>query len=140
MISYVDETKHAEDGFPEYRRPNNGRTVTKKVGTRNVLLDNRYVVPYNPFLLQRYNCHINVEVCCSVASVKYLFKYIHKGCDRAALAVGEEVDEIAKYQDCRYIAASEACWRILEFPIRGSSHNVVRLPVHLEDRQQVWNS
>jgi len=35
------------------------------------------VVPYNPILLMRFNCHINVEICCSIESVKYLYKYIY---------------------------------------------------------------
>jgi hypothetical protein len=41
------------------------------------------VVPYNPYLSLFFNCHINVEVCTSVAAVKYLYKYVYKGHDRA---------------------------------------------------------
>jgi ATP-dependent DNA helicase PIF1 len=46
------------------------------------MLDNRYVVPYNKYLLKTFNCHINVEICSSVHSVKYLYKYVYKGHDR----------------------------------------------------------
>ena len=41
--------------------------------------DNRFLVPYNPHLLLKYNCHINVEVCSTVQCVKYLFNYCYKG-------------------------------------------------------------
>jgi hypothetical protein len=42
-------------------------------------MDNRWVVPYNPYLLQYFNYHINVEACGSIKAVKYLFKYLYKG-------------------------------------------------------------
>jgi hypothetical protein len=41
------------------------------------------VVPYNPYLSLLFNCHINVEVCTSVAAVKYLYKYVYKSLDYA---------------------------------------------------------
>ncbi|UYV81362.1 hypothetical protein LAZ67_20000935 [Cordylochernes scorpioides] len=78
------------------------------VGTHEV--DNRWVVPYNPYLLVRFIAHINVEVCASVKSVKYLFKYVYKGHDRAEVevSVGEldmesrAHDEIKTFLDARY--------------------------------------
>lgn len=60
-------------------RRENGRVVTK--GQHE--LDNRWVVPYSPYLAQKYNAHINVEVCATIKSVKYVYKYILKGYDRA---------------------------------------------------------
>ena len=33
-------------------------------------------LPYNPYLVRHFNCHINVEACGSIKAVKYLFKYI----------------------------------------------------------------
>ena len=54
----------ANDGYPNYRRKDNGRSV--QVG--KAVLNNRWVVPYNPFLLLKYNAHINVEICTTVSS------------------------------------------------------------------------
>jgi hypothetical protein len=35
-------------------------------------------------------CHINVEVCSSITAVKYLYKYVYKGHDRALAVVRPE--------------------------------------------------
>jgi hypothetical protein len=34
-----------------------------------------------------FNCHINMEVCTFVAAVKYLYKYVYKGHDRAQVDI-----------------------------------------------------
>jgi len=74
------------------------RGCRTKIAQQVVERDNRWVVPYNAYLLKRYECHINVEVCTSVQAVKYVFKYIYKGSDRAHVAIqGESVDEIKQY-------------------------------------------
>ena len=36
-------------------------------------LNNTWIVPYNPYLLLRYNCHINVEICVSTRATKYMY-------------------------------------------------------------------
>ncbi len=54
------------------------------------VFDNRWVVPYNPYLTMRYQCHINVEVCSSITTMKYLYKYVYKGHDRALAMVQRE--------------------------------------------------
>ncbi|KAL1299164.1 hypothetical protein AAHE18_18G089100 [Arachis hypogaea] len=46
-----------EAGFPKYRRTDNDRTVKK----RECVLDNKFIVPYNPELLLKFGCHINKE-------------------------------------------------------------------------------
>nr|GEW73865.1 helicase-like protein [Tanacetum cinerariifolium]GEW73878.1 helicase-like protein [Tanacetum cinerariifolium] len=66
------ETMHQrDDSYPLYRQRENGN----EVNVRNNVLDNRWVVPYNSKLLMMFNCHINVEVCSSIKSVKYVFKF-----------------------------------------------------------------
>jgi len=110
------------------------------------------VVPYNPYLLRKYQCHINVEVCNTVAAVKYLYKYVYKGHDRAEVSVRRVVpststeagttddlrDEINEYVDGRYISASEAACRIFGFDLHEITPSVHRLPVHLPGQQTVF--
>ena len=86
------------------RRPDNGRSVQKG----NTALDNRWVVPYNPLLTQVFDCHINVEICTGMSAVKYIYKYVHKGHDRAiaqiraSAAAGAAFDEINNFVEGRY--------------------------------------
>jgi hypothetical protein len=81
---FSEHTVDTGKSYPVYRRRRNGRHF---VGRNGFDFDNRWVVPYNPFLTLKYNCHINVEVCSSVAAVKYLYKYVYKGHDRAILYI-----------------------------------------------------
>ena len=39
--------------------------------------------------------------------------------------------------DSRYIGATEAAWRLLQFPLHGKSHQVDRRPVHLPLEQHL---
>ena len=55
----------AGDGYPEYRRRN--QFVVIRNGIR---IDDRWVVPYNPYLLETFDCHINVEISAHKRSVK----------------------------------------------------------------------
>ena len=71
----------------------------------------------NRLLLRPMNCNCNVELCMSIKSIKYVLKYVHKGCDQAMFALrSNQVDEISDYQNARYVSSNEAAWRILEFP------------------------
>ena len=36
-------------------------------------MQNCWVVPYSPYLLARYDAHINVEICANVKACKYIF-------------------------------------------------------------------
>ena len=78
---FREHTLYGENGYPDYARPNNGCTVEKN----GFAYDNRHVSPYHRYLSAKYNCHINVEICASIESVKYIHKYIFKGHDRTTL-------------------------------------------------------
>ncbi len=80
--SFQEYTEDPPDGYPLYRRRQSGHTFTN---ARGFTFDNRWVVPYNPYLLLRFDCHINIETVCSVLSVKYLFKYVYKGPDMSLM-------------------------------------------------------
>jgi len=119
-----DSTCLNDNGYPAYKRPCHDPERTVAGG----VLTNQHVVPYNSVLLKRLRCHLNVEVCTSIRSVKYLYKYVLKGPDRACI---EQVrDEVSEFVEGRYVGSPEAAWRLFEFPIHGKSHVVERLPVH----------
>ena len=64
-------------------------------------IDNRWVVPHNPYLVREYDCHINLEICETVKAVKYLFKYFYKGHGHVTLEVNAKVpsEKQAKQRD-----------------------------------------
>ncbi|ONM24733.1 hypothetical protein ZEAMMB73_Zm00001d006695 [Zea mays] len=137
--AFSNATSHGKDSYPIYRRRDDGRKET----VRGCELDNRWVVPYNPYLLRLFNCHINVEACGSIKAVKYLFKYIYKGHDRASVAVTDankadgDVDEIKQYRDARWVTPPEALWRIFSFDLSQNSPPVMQLQLHLENMHMV---
>ncbi len=147
---YVEKTFFVEDSYPNYRRRSpaqGGHTHTKFNNQKATLVDNRYVVPYNPYLTQKYNCHINVEYLYSINSIKYMYKYIGKGTDQATVSLSntdedeaqilENNDEILKYHNLRYIGPVEACSQIFEYSICYRYPAVMKLELHLENQHQV---
>ena len=72
-----------EDGYPCYKHQDNGTFILKN----GIKLDNRNVVPYSPLLLLRYQAHVNTKYCNKSNSIKYLFKYVNKGPDKANLKI-----------------------------------------------------
>ena len=137
---FSDETLLPANGPPQYKRSNDGRTVTKRVNGRNLELGNNWVVPYNPYLCQKFQCHINVEYCSSHRAVKYLYKYIFKGHDLANLVIQEQqgYNEIEHYVRGRYVGPCEATYRIFSFTLNDTSHTIHRLAVHLPFQQNVY--
>ncbi|OMO65292.1 DNA helicase PIF1, ATP-dependent [Corchorus olitorius] len=145
---FCDRTKIDERGYPTYRRRNDGAFCVKN----GAVLDNRHVVPHNVDLLIKYHAHINVEICNQSKAIKYLFKYINKGPDRARAVIepdrdraergvdanGCVVNEIKAYLDCRYLCAYESCWRLFSFDIHFRHPAILRFLVHLRDQQNVY--
>ncbi|GKD42153.1 DNA helicase PIF1, ATP-dependent [Tanacetum coccineum] len=84
-------------------------------------------------------------------AIKYLFKYLNKGPDRATFVIQENiqkpahgepekvaaVDEIKNYLNCRYLAPCEAVWRLFSFDIHYSYPSVMKLNFHLEDQRAI---
>lgn len=133
----INDTQTGADGYPKYRRRSSesgGFTVKIK----EFVVDNRWVVPYNPVLLRTFGAHINVEMCNSVKSIKYICKYVNKGSDQAAFGIKNEKDEVEIYETGRYISSAEAVWRILAFPIHERYPPVLHLAVHLENGQRLY--
>lgn len=123
----------AEDGMPQYRRRDDNKSITKLV----YKFTNRDVVPYNPYLLLKYNAHINLELCACDKVVKYLYKYVYKGHDRATLRIFDEKNEISQYINTRYTGANEAFWRLSQYDMQHKSHFVQRLKVHLPGENEI---
>jgi len=110
------------NGYPIYRRRDTGHTIL----VHGIELDNRWVVSHNVYLLTKYDAHINIKVYNNIHVVKYLFKYVYKGHDRATVEISHqsdnategnmvETDEIKKYFDCHYVSVLEVAWRIFKF-------------------------
>lgn len=116
------------DGYPEYRRRNlhtinrNGQVITDK-----------WIVPYNPMLLEMFDCHINCEIAAHKRCFKYVYKYCFKSPDHATV----HVDEIDAYLTGRLLTASEAIWRILCLKMHKEYPSVMRLDIHLPEHQTV---
>ena len=89
--------------------------------------DNRWVVPFNEFLSVKFNCHINVEFIGSFMTIKYIYKYVHKGADVSTVALGAEddKDEIRKFVNARTIDPYEAHWRIHGYKVQDRHPAVI---------------
>ncbi len=84
--TFQDSIQENHDGYPIYRRRANGCFIKVRGDAQ---LNNRWVVPYNIDLVTKYNAHINIEICNSVLAVKYLYKYVYKGHDRATVTLSQ---------------------------------------------------
>ena len=134
--AFCDETIINEKSYPQYRR-RPGQSFIRTRGQNQLAIDNSWVVPYNPYLSAKYQCHVNVEICAEVSAVKYLYKYVYKGHDKIVLDVGENFDEVNRFRDLRWVAAPEACWRIFSFKLSATYPSVNRLDIHLPNQQNI---
>ncbi|XP_042029804.1 uncharacterized protein LOC121776687 [Salvia splendens] len=131
---YIAGTNFDGDGYPIYRRRDNGRVILKD----GVPLDNRFVVPHNRFHLMKYGGHINVEWCNQSRSIKYLFKYVTTSFfETGSNGVEKIVDEVSLFYDSRYISSCEAAWRIFGYDIQYKDPAVERLSFHLPNEKYV---
>ncbi|XP_076929151.1 uncharacterized protein LOC143593389 [Bidens hawaiensis] len=95
---FNENTTKGEDAYPLYRK----RNTRMQVQVRNSTLDNRWVVPYNPKLLMMFNSHMTVEICSSIKSVKYLYKYVYKGHDKQVIQIDPDACDVVINEIKRY--------------------------------------
>ena len=143
---FCDKTAvNPDNTYPEYQRlepSKGGRSIIITKDGRSYEIDNRWVVPYSPFIGLKFDCHANMEICMTPLASKYLFKYVTKGEDRAMVRTeidgdASETNEITDYIDLRSVGSSEAAWHIFNFNIAKNYPAVYVLRVHLEDEQHV---
>ncbi|XP_046666819.1 uncharacterized protein LOC124358560 [Homalodisca vitripennis] len=134
------QTTHVDErGFVQYKRDytNEGFITSRR---RQIKVHDGWVVPYNSALLLKYEAHINLELASTRRVIKYLFKYLMKGGSLQNVTVtplGKQEDEVEHYVTKRMVGASDACWRLLDFPVSKLEPTVECLPVHLEGKQSV---
>ena len=136
--AFSNITMSSDSSYPLYRRRDDG----VEVNVRKSVLNNKWFIPRNPYLLAMFDCHINVEVCSTISVVKYLYKYVYKGHDRISFIVACEnasgrVNEIENYQSGRWVSPPEAAWRIFGFNLYNIYPPVSPLPVHIVNSQQI---
>ena len=135
---FSEKTHLQTNGYPNYARPDNKITFKKN----GFVFDNRWVVPHNKFILCKYKCHVNVEYTASLSTVRYSFKYQHKGTDLATIQLlakedGKPKNEISLYVNSRFIDPHLAIWRIFEYKIQERYPAVLRLDIHEDGKQFV---
>jgi hypothetical protein len=122
------ETVVIPDGYPKYRR--RGRFTAD---IRGRFLTDDWVVPHNKYLLLRWKCHINLEICSSFRCFKYVYKYTFKPPDSTAITV----DEVEAHLAGRLLSASEAVYRLLALPLHKEWPNVFRLDIHMPQQHRM---
>ncbi|KAE8254486.1 hypothetical protein A4X13_0g3408 [Tilletia indica] len=138
-MRFRDTTSMDSDGYPDYRRRDHGIVAERRVSGGAIwAADNTWVVPHNRYLSKTLACHLNVEVCSSMAAVKYLYKYVLKGPDHISIQSDPEAnDEIQNYLNARYVSPCEAMYRVLSLPLHGISPSIRTLDIHLPNQQPV---
>lgn len=93
----------------------------------NIPWDNKWVVPYNTWLLKKYSTYINIGACINAKFIAYLYKYIFKQSNSANISTTvnvllccvnqafanrnnneDPIDKLQAYNDARLISACKA--------------------------------
>ncbi|POM64690.1 Helitron helicase-like protein [Phytophthora palmivora] len=80
-----------------------------------------------------------ILICATSKAIKYIYNYVYKGADVIMVTIegeiqGHSLNEILQYLLARYILPVEACMRLFKHPTQGSTHNVVKLAIHLPEQ------
>lgn len=79
-------------------------------------------MPYNPVIIVKYGCHINLDAVGTTAVVKYLYKYMKKSADKIYISKtpeneDEEVDSVKEMIDNRFMSGIESSYCVLNPPM-----------------------
>ncbi len=99
-------TSIGERSFPNYR---------SRGCERGWVVDDCWVMPFSPYLLTKFDGHINVEVCATILFFKYLHMFIYKRHNRALVKIRRPTEngltvtqsnheEITSYVNSRYVS------------------------------------
>nr|XP_009786690.1 PREDICTED: uncharacterized protein LOC104234759 isoform X2 [Nicotiana sylvestris] len=116
--------------------------IHEAIKIREQFLDNSWMVPYNTFLLGKFNCHMNIKICSDIKIVMYLYKYICKGHDKISFSIHDndkdkEIDEIKEYQFARWVSPPKDIRYLFGFSISEMTPSVYHLQLYLEGQQYV---
>ena len=109
------------------------------------------VVPYNKYLLYRYDCHFNVENCHSVQAIKYSLKYLYKGADQVTVTIEDTpavgciaeqeavaINKVREFQNKQCVSGAEAAWHQHQNEMVDRKLAVNRLQLHFPGEQTVY--
>ncbi|KAL4562439.1 hypothetical protein LXL04_034644 [Taraxacum kok-saghyz] len=119
---FCSETSIGRDGWPRYRRSNNGAKVQ--------WCNQGSLVKYQFSYLNKGPDRATV-----------ILEGNHEQQENrrtSFLSVLRNEDEIDAFLNCRYISAIESCWKLFGFEIHYRSIADERLPFHEEDCQRVY--
>ncbi len=89
------ETTTNENDYYLYQKIKSVAWLNTKNGS--FALDNIWVVPFNFYLLRKYNCHMNIEVCKIINAVKYFSQYVYKGNNYVIVAFKDCNNKVRAY-------------------------------------------
>lgn len=78
-----------------------------------------------------------MEICATVKAVKYIHKYIYKGCDQTTLRF-DKTNEVRQHLNGRYIGPMQAVWELMEYAVHEEYSPVHHLPIHLPGQQPIY--
>lgn len=120
----LSETVMGEDGFWLFERNENESLV----------------VPYNPEMLLRYDCHINTLIAAGSRCVMYLRKYLSKSPDCASARLIRQADSandaLDAFYSSRCLSACEAMWSALGFAFNGFYPSVLPIKIYLPNQRK----
>ena len=118
--------------------------------------NNKWMIFYNFWLLQKYEIHINVEIYINAKFVKYLYKYIFRKNNHVDIFFNiiitrrinefhanrqnneKFVNEIKIFYNVRWIKFCEIVWRIFDFFFDEIKFSIIRFQLHLKNRNRIF--